>query len=91
MNRIDKLIIKAKEAIRPGLELAVAIIEQNGDSWTAQAHLSDGHGTTHPSGHLCHAGRRCGTYPCLVAEVSQQPGCAGHHRRFRRVILWQSV
>lgn len=49
MNRIDKLIIKAKDAVRPGLELVAAIIEQNGDSWTAQAHLSDGiqkHGIT---------------------------------------------
>jgi len=46
MNRIDKLIIKAKEAVRPGLELVAAIIEQNGDSWTAQAHLSDGHAPT---------------------------------------------
>lgn len=42
MNRIDKLIIQAKRIARPGLELTVALIEQNGDSWTAQAHLSDG-------------------------------------------------
>ncbi len=42
MNRIDKLIIQAKRIARPGLELTVALIEQNGDSRTAQAHLSDG-------------------------------------------------
>ena len=32
MNRIDKLIIQAKRIARPGLELTVALIEQNGDS-----------------------------------------------------------
>lgn len=47
MNRIDKLILKAREIARPGLELVVAIIEQSGDSWTAQAHLSDGTGGKH--------------------------------------------
>lgn len=47
MNRIDKLIIKAKRIARPGLELVVAIIERDGHSWIAQAHLSDGTGK-HP-------------------------------------------
>ena len=42
MNRIDKLILQARNAVRPGLELTVALIERNGDSWTAQAHLWDG-------------------------------------------------
>lgn len=42
MNRIDKLLIQAKRAARPGLELTVALIERNGDSWTAQVHLWDG-------------------------------------------------
>lgn len=42
MNRIDKLLIQAKRAVRPGLELTVALIERNGDSWAAQAHLWDG-------------------------------------------------
>lgn len=42
MNRIDKLILKAKAAVSPGLELAVALIERNGDSWAAVVHLSDG-------------------------------------------------
>lgn len=42
MNKIDRLILKAKEAARGGQELAVAIIERSGNSWTAQAHLSDG-------------------------------------------------
>ena len=42
MNKIDRLILKAKEAARGGQELTVAIIERSGNSWTAQAHLSDG-------------------------------------------------
>ena len=42
MNRIDKLILKARAVVSPGLELSVALIERNGDSWTAEAHLSDG-------------------------------------------------
>lgn len=42
MNRIDKLLIQAKRAARPGLELTVALIERNSDSWTAQMHLWDG-------------------------------------------------
>ena len=42
MNRIDKLILKARTAVSPGLELSVALIERDGDSWTAVAHLSDG-------------------------------------------------
>lgn len=42
MNRIDKLILKARKAAHPGLELVAAIIEQSGDSWTAQAHLWEG-------------------------------------------------
>lgn len=42
MNRIDKLILKAKAAVSPGLELTVAMIERNGDSWAAVVHLSDG-------------------------------------------------
>lgn len=42
MNRIDKLILKAKTAVSPGLELTTALIERNGDSWAAVVHLSDG-------------------------------------------------
>lgn len=42
MNRIDKLIIRAKRIARPGVELVVAIIEQNGNSWIDLLHLSDG-------------------------------------------------
>lgn len=48
MNRIDKLILKAR-AVSPGLELTVALIERNGDSWAAVVHLSDrgeGHAPT---------------------------------------------
>lgn len=49
MNRIDKLILQARHIAAPGLELTVAIIEQNGDSWTAQTHLSDGTGKHAPT------------------------------------------
>lgn len=42
MNRIDKLILKARAAVSPGLEVSVALIERSGDSWTAEVHLSDG-------------------------------------------------
>ena len=42
MNRIDKLILKARAVASPGLELTTALIERNGDSWTAVVHLSDG-------------------------------------------------
>lgn len=46
MNRIDRLIIKARAAVSPGLELTVALIERSGDSWAAVVHLSDGHAPT---------------------------------------------
>ena len=42
MNRIDKLIIKARAAVSPGLELSHAFVEHDGDSWAAVVHLSDG-------------------------------------------------
>lgn len=42
MNRIDKLILKARAAAARGQELGAALIEQNGDSWTAVVHLHDG-------------------------------------------------
>ena len=42
MNRIDKLIIKARAVASPILELSVALIEHNGDSWAATVHLYDG-------------------------------------------------
>ena len=44
MNRIDDLITRAKQLVRPGLEMYFAFVERNGDSWTAQVHLSDGTG-----------------------------------------------
>jgi len=49
MNRIDKLILRAQRAARHGLELSVALIERTGNSWTAQAHLTDGTGNHAPS------------------------------------------
>ena len=62
MNRIDKLIIKAQDAVRPGLELVAAIIERDGHSWTAQTHLSDGTGKHPPN-------IKQATYAALEAAV----------------------
>ena len=42
MNRIDKLIIKARNAVRSGLELGVSFVERDGNSWAAIVHLHDG-------------------------------------------------
>lgn len=42
MNRIDRLVLKARAAVSPGMELIVAMIEHSGDSWAAVVHLSDG-------------------------------------------------
>ena len=42
MNRIDKLILKARAAAAPGLELGGALIERDGASWTAVLQLCDG-------------------------------------------------
>lgn len=39
MNRIDKLILRARAAEAPGLELGVALIQRDGDSWAAEVHL----------------------------------------------------
>lgn len=39
MNRIDKLILRARAAAAPGLELGAALIERDGDSWAAVVHL----------------------------------------------------
>lgn len=39
MNRIDRLIIKARESV--GVELILAMVERCGDLWTAAAHLAD--------------------------------------------------
>lgn len=49
MNRVDKLILQARRIISPGLEVVVAIIERNGDFWTAQVHLSDRTGKHTPT------------------------------------------
>ena len=49
MNRIDRLILKARAAAAPGLELGAALIERDGDSWCAVVHLHDrvqGHAPT---------------------------------------------
>ncbi len=80
MNRIDKLIIKAKEAVRPGLELVAAIIEQSGNSWTAQAHLSDGmqgHGPTIQKA----------TYATLDAAVEHIRALSLEHPNSRDVVV----
>ncbi len=42
MKQIDRLLIEAKKiAGYSGKELTLAMIERNGDSWTATAHLWD--------------------------------------------------
>lgn len=42
MKQIDRLLIEAKKiAGYRGKELTLAMIERNGDSWTATAHLWD--------------------------------------------------
>ncbi len=41
MNRIDKLIFKARAAAASDLELGTALIEQDGDSWAAVIHIHD--------------------------------------------------
>lgn len=49
MNRIDKLILKARAAAAPDLELGAAIIERDGDFWAAVVHIHDrrqGHAPT---------------------------------------------
>lgn len=78
MNRIDKLLIQARRIARPGLELAAAIIEQDGASWTAQAHLSDGTGK-HPT-----AIHRA-TYATLEAAVEHIRAVAAEYPNSRDV------
>ena len=41
MNRIDKLILKARAAAGHGLELGAVLIERDGAAWTAVVHLHD--------------------------------------------------
>ena len=41
MNRIDRLIIKARAATRGGMELLPSLVTRCGDSWTAEAYLGD--------------------------------------------------
>lgn len=42
MNRIDKLILKARAAVSHDLELSHAFVERDGDSWAAVVYLGDG-------------------------------------------------
>ena len=42
MKQIDKLLIKAKNMVRGGLELGVSFVERDGNSWVAIVHLHDG-------------------------------------------------
>lgn len=46
MNRIDKLLIRAREAARGGLELLPSLVIRDGHFWTAEVHLGDGHAHT---------------------------------------------
>ncbi len=42
MKQIDRLLIKAQHLARGGLELILAMVMSDGDSWAAEAHLWDG-------------------------------------------------
>lgn len=42
MQRIDKLLIKAQRAAKGGLELILAMVVPDGNSWAAVVHLWDG-------------------------------------------------
>lgn len=42
MKKIDELLIKAQRMVRGGMELALAMVLPDGDSWAAMAHLWDG-------------------------------------------------
>lgn len=42
MKRIDNLLIKAHQLARGGMELVLAMVMPEGDSWAAVAHLWDG-------------------------------------------------
>lgn len=54
MKQIDKLLIQAKRMARGCMELTLAMVLPDGDSWAAMAHLWDGkqvtiHKTTWPT------------------------------------------
>lgn len=51
MKQIDKLLIKAQNMARGGMELCLAMVLPDGDSWAAEAHLWDGKNghARHPS------------------------------------------
>lgn len=78
MNRIDKLIIQARNATRHGLELGVSFVELNGDSWTAQTHLSDGTGKHPPT-------VKRATYATLEAAVEHIRAVAAEYPNSRNV------
>ena len=42
MKKIDELLIKAQRMVRGGMELSLAMVLPDGDSWAAMAHLWDG-------------------------------------------------
>lgn len=78
MNRIDKLIIKARNATHHGLELVAAIIEQDGHSWTAQTHLAEGMGKHPPT-------IKRATYATLEAAVEHVHAVAAEYPNSRDV------
>lgn len=54
MKKIDELLIKVHRIVRGGMELALAMVIPDGDSWATMAHLWDGkqvaiHKTTWPT------------------------------------------
>lgn len=42
MKEIDKLLIRAQQLAGSSVELILAMVIPDGDSWTAEAHLWDG-------------------------------------------------
>ena len=42
MKQVDRLLMKSRHLARGGLELFLAMVILDGDSWTAEAHLWDG-------------------------------------------------
>lgn len=42
MKQLDRLLIKAQQLARGGVELILAMVLPDGDLWTAEAHLWDG-------------------------------------------------
>ena len=80
MNRIDRLIIKARAAARHGVELLPSLIEHRGDSWTAAVYLGDG-----IPGHAVTVKRA--TYATEAAAVAYIRAAAEEYPNSRDVVI----